>query len=119
MFGLFNRLTLFLCFAFIISCKEDNRNPIYKDIPAKYNHIFKKLRSLNNTSIISVVSSNGLIDQLNLSPYSTDKKYVSMFSNYGIPGAEDQQFFLEYYHQTFVPVLYQFYEINYSIDFLN
>lgn len=118
MFGPYNKLVLFISCILLLSCKEQNINPIYKDIPAKYNHVFNKLRSLTDTSVISVKNNTGLSDQLLLTSYSSEKKYLVMFRNYAVPGNEDQQYFLEYYSQVFTPSIYQFYNIHYSIDFL-
>jgi hypothetical protein len=103
----------------ILACKEQSPNDIYKEIPAKFNHVFTRIRTLSDTSIISVNSSGGLLDQLTLFSNPSQKVYTSMFADYGIPGAEGQQFYLEYYKQTLDPVLYRFYNIKYSIDFLN
>ncbi len=112
-------LILYISILFILACKEQGPNDIYKDIPTKYNHIFTKIRALNDSSTINIISSKGLIDQLSFNSNHTQKKYVNMFTDYGIPGAEDQRFYFQYYNQTFEPVLYRFYNIEYSINFFN
>jgi hypothetical protein len=104
---------------FFLSCEEKEVEPYYKAIPAKFDWVFKDLRSLTDTTVIEVISSDGLNDELVLSNYDKEKKYFQMLTKTEVPGAEKQEIYLEYSYLEFNPALYQFYNIKYSIDFLD
>lgn len=117
MFGRLNKLYLLLFLVCFFSCEEQRPEPIYKSIPTKFNYVFGNIRSLNENSIISVSSSTGLSDRLELTVNPEIKLYRNIYSRYNVPGIDTNNYFVEYFSQTLKPSLYNFYNFNYRIDF--
>ncbi len=117
MFGRLNKLYSLLVLVCFFSCEEQRPEPIYKGIPTRFNYVFENIRSLDENSTISVSSSTGLSDRLELTVNPQHKSYRNLYSSYNVPGIDTNNYFVEYYSQTLIPSLYNFYNFNYRIDF--